>query len=130
MVLFLHHQFDFIRRLVIHERGIFDMRWRYFHSGSPLMKDKVPIAVCDSSTSIFAGPAKHDLKSNAIREKTEARVTIPRWLDVLKPVWIEQHRLRRIAAGHFSLKPASYSIYTLQSSDRRARFDVSKPTAF
>ena len=69
------------------------------------------------------------LKPNAIHEKTEAGVMIPRWLDVLKPVWIEQHRLRRIAAGHFSLKPASYSIYTLQSPDRRVRLDASKPTA-
>jgi len=70
-----------------------------------------------------------NLKPNAIREKAEARVMIPRWLGVLKPVWIEQHRLRRIAAGHFSLKPASYSIRTPQSQDRRVRFDVSKPTA-
>ena len=38
-------------------------------------------------------------------------------------------RLRRLAAGHFSLKPASYSIYTLQSPEQRVRFDVAKPTA-
>lgn len=47
----------------------------------------------------------------------------------LKPVWILQHRLKRLALGHFWLKPTSYSIYTLQSPDRRVRFDVPRPTA-
>jgi hypothetical protein len=31
-------------------------------------------------------------------------------------------------AGHFSLKPTSYSICTLHSPERRARFDVPRPT--
>jgi hypothetical protein len=46
----------------------------------------------------------------------------------LKPFWIGHHRLRRLAAGHFSLKPMSYEIYTPQSPERRVRFDVVKPT--
>jgi hypothetical protein len=54
---------------------------------------------------------------------------MPRWVRALKPVWIAHHRLRRLAAGHFSLKPMSYSIYTLQSAEHRGTFDVSKPTA-
>jgi len=37
--------------------------------------------------------------------------------------------LRRLAAGHFFLKPTSYSIYTLPSPERRVTFDVPKPTA-
>jgi hypothetical protein len=37
--------------------------------------------------------------------------------------------LRRLAAGHFSLKPASYSIYTPNSPEKRVSFDVPKPTA-
>jgi hypothetical protein len=39
------------------------------------------------------------------------------------------HRLRRLAAGHFSLKATSYSIYTLSSPERRVTVDVPKPTA-
>jgi glycosyltransferase involved in cell wall biosynthesis len=124
----------FIRRRVIHERGIFfDTRWRDlgdFHWVLALMKDKVPIAICDSFTSVFADTGENmNLKPNAIREKNETKAMIPGWVRMLKPVWIAQHRLRRIAAGHFSLKPTSYSIYTLQSQERRVRFDVSKPTA-
>ena len=45
----------------------------------------------------------------------------PQWLKMLKPVWIAQHRLRRLTAGHFSLQPTSYSIYTLQSPEQRVR---------
>jgi len=124
----------FIRRRVIHERGIFfDTRWRDlgdFHWMLALMKNRVPMAVFDSFTSVFADTGENmNLKSNAIREKAETDGMIPRWVKMLKPVWIAQHRLRRLAAGHFSLKPGSYSIYTLQSPEQRVRFDVSKPTA-
>jgi len=54
---------------------------------------------------------------------------MPVWVKALKPAWILHHRLRRMAAGHFSLKPMRYSIYTLQSPEHRVTMDVSKPTA-
>jgi hypothetical protein len=94
------------------------------------MKNKVPMAVCDSFTSVFADTGENmNLRPNAIREKAETDAMIPVWVKTLKPVWILQHRFRRLAAGHFNLKPASYEIYTLQSPDHRVRFDVLKPTA-
>jgi hypothetical protein len=37
--------------------------------------------------------------------------------------------IRRLAAGHFSLKPVSNYFYTLQSLAQRVTFDVPKPTA-
>jgi glycosyltransferase involved in cell wall biosynthesis len=124
----------FIRRRVIHKRGIcFDTRWRDlgdFHWVLALMKNKVPMAVCDAFTSVFADTGENmNLKPNAIREKCETVAMMPVWVKALKPVWIWHHRLRRLAAGHFSLKPTSYSIYTLQSPESRVRFEVSKPTA-
>jgi glycosyltransferase involved in cell wall biosynthesis len=124
----------FIRRRVIAERGIFfDTQWRDlgdFHWMLALMKNKVPMAVCNSFTSAFADTGENmNLKPNAVREKRETDAMIPGWVRALKPVWIAHHRLRRLVAGHFSLKPMSYSIYTLQSPERRVRFDVAKPTA-
>jgi glycosyltransferase involved in cell wall biosynthesis len=124
----------FIRRKVIHERGIFfDTRWRDlgdFHWMLALMGNRVPMAVCDSFTSAFADTGENmNLKPNALREKAATAALMPRWVRALKPVWIAHHRLRRLAAGHFSLKPMSYSIYTLQSAEHRVTFDVSKPTA-
>jgi glycosyltransferase involved in cell wall biosynthesis len=124
----------FIRRKVIHERGIFfDPHWRDlgdFHWMLALMENQVPMAVCDSFTSAFADTGENmNLKPNALREKAGTDAMAPRWVRALKPVWIGHHRLRRLAAGHFFLKPASYSIYTRQSVDHRVTFDVPKPTA-
>jgi glycosyltransferase involved in cell wall biosynthesis len=124
----------FIRRKVIQERGIyFDTQWRDlgdFHWVRALMKAQVPMAVCDSFTSVFADTGENmNLKPNAIREKAETAMMVPRWVRWFKPLWIGQHRLRRMAAGHFSLPPTSYEIYTLASPEKRVRFDVPKPTA-
>ena len=124
----------FIRRQVIDKRGIFfDTRWRDlgdFHWISALLKNSVPMAVCDCFTSVFTDTGENmNLKPNAIREKSETQVMAPLWVRLLKPVWIAQYRLHRLVAGHFSMKPTSYFIYTLQSPERRVRFDVSKPTA-
>jgi glycosyltransferase involved in cell wall biosynthesis len=124
----------FIRRKVISERGIFfDPRWRDlgdFHWVLALMKNKVPIKVCDTFTSAFADTGENmNLKPNARREKAETDAMTPRWVRLLKPVWIIHHRLRRVAAGHFSLKPTSYEIYTKQSPEKRVTMDVPRPTA-
>jgi glycosyltransferase involved in cell wall biosynthesis len=124
----------FIRRKVIHERGIFfNTRWRDlgdFHWVLALVKNKVPMKVCDSFTSVFADTGDNmNLKPNAIREKAETADMTPRWARLLKPVWVVHHRLRRLAAGHFSLKHTSYSIYTKQSPEKRVTFDVPNPTA-
>ena len=54
---------------------------------------------------------------------------IPGWVKATKPLWILNHRLRRLAAGHFHLKPTRYAIYTKTSPDRRVTIDVPKPTA-
>jgi glycosyltransferase involved in cell wall biosynthesis len=124
----------FIRRKVIAERGIFfDTKWRDlgdFHWVLALMKNQVPMKACDSFTSVFADTGENmNLKPNAIREKVETKKMIPAGVRALRPFWILHHRLRRLATGHFSLKPMSYEIYTLQSPGHRVRFDVSKPTA-
>ena len=124
----------FIRRKVIQERGIFfDPRWRAlgdFHWVLTLMKNKVPMAVCDHFTSIFTDTGKNfGLSPESVREiEVTATTMAPRWVRLLKPAWVVHHRLRRLAAGHFSLKPTSYSIYTLNSPTQRVRFDVPKPT--
>ena len=124
----------FIRRRVIHERGIFfDTRWRDlgdFHWMLALMKNRVPMRVFDHFTSVFADTGENmNLKPNAIREKNETAAMAPRWVRMLKPLWIAHHRLRRLVAGHFSLEPTHYSIYTHQSLERRVPFEVAKPTA-
>jgi glycosyltransferase involved in cell wall biosynthesis len=124
----------FLRRKVIAERKLFfDPHWRDlgdFHWTVSLLKNKVPMAVCDAFTSTFADTGENmNMKPNALREKAETEKMIPAWLRPLKPFWILRHRLRRFRAGHFNLGPTSYAIYTKESPDRRVEFPVPKPTA-
>jgi glycosyltransferase involved in cell wall biosynthesis len=124
----------FIRRKVVAERGIFfDTKWRDLgdlHWIIALLKNQVPMAVCDTFTSAFADTGDNmNLKPNALREKAETAKMVPAWLRLLRPLWILNHRLRRLTRGHFRLKPTSYGIYTKASPDRRVTIDVPRPTA-
>ena len=123
----------FIRRKVIAERGIFfDTRWRDlgdFHWMLALMKQHVPMAVCPIFTSVFADTGENmNMKPNAIREKQETEKMTPGWLRPFKLLWIMNHRLRRLRAGHFKLKSMSYDIYTRKNPGRRIEFYVQRPT--
>ncbi|HEY5233197.1 MAG TPA: glycosyltransferase [Verrucomicrobiae bacterium] len=124
----------FIRRKIIHERGIFfDTSWRILGDVlwvMAMMQAGVPMAVFDNFTSVFADTGGNlCLTPAAMLESERSLAIIPHWVKMLKPFWIAHHRLRRIAAGHFNLQPMSYSIYTMQSPEKRVTFDVPKPTA-
>jgi len=124
----------FIRRRVIEERGIlFDTKWRDLgdlHWVLTLLQQRVPIAVINNFTSSFSDTGENmNLKPNALREMSDTLAMAPAWARLFRPVLIGHHRLRRIAAGHFFVKPSQYSIYTLNSPDRRIDFDVKEPTA-
>jgi len=99
----------FIRRRVIHERGIyFDTKWRDlgdFHWCLALLQNKAPMAVCDTFTSVFADTGENmNLKPNAIREKTETAKMIPAWLKLMRPLWIFNHRLQPPVAWPFCVE--------------------------
>ena len=123
----------FIRRKVIAGRQIFfDTKWRDlgdFHWILALMKNRVPMGVSNQFTSTFADTGENmNLKPNAQREMAETRGMAPRWVRLLKPLWILNHRLRRAAHGHFNLKATSYALYTKASPGRRVTINVPKPT--
>ena len=124
----------FIRRRVIQKRGLFfDPRWRDlgdFHWALALLKKKVPMAACPGITSAFADTGENmNFKPNAIREKKETDRMAPLWVRPLKGLWIANHNLRRLCAGHYNLKPMSYEIYTKPSPKCRVKFEVPHPTA-
>jgi len=124
----------FIRRKVIHERGLyFDTTWRDlgdFHWVRTLMTNRVPMAAANVFTSVFADTGENmNLKPNAIREKAATDAMIPGWVKATKPLWVLNHRLRRLRAGHFNLQPTRYNIYTQASPDQRVTIEVPKPTA-
>ena len=124
----------FLRRKVIRERGLFfDTHWRDlgdFHWMLALLKNKVPMAARNLFISTFADTGENmNLKPNALREKAETARMIPLLVRAFKPLWILNHRLRRLAHGHFRLKPTSYDIYTPASPEHRVTVKVPHPTA-
>lgn len=124
----------FLRRGVIHQRGLFfDTKWRDlgdFHWVRSLLLNHVPMRSSNHFTSVFADTGDNmNLRPNAIREKQERDAMVPAWVRWLKPLWILNHRLRRIAHGHFTMRSTSYAIYTKTSPAERVTFMVPKPTA-
>ena len=123
----------FIRRSVIEQRGIFfDTQWRTvgdFHWVLALMKNKVPMAVCDHFTSLFVDRGENlGLSPLAVKEIAATHAMAQKWTRPLRPFWVLHHRLRRLAAGHFSLRPTNYSIFTFDSPARRVQFEAPRPT--
>ena len=123
----------FLRRSIITERRIhFDTKWRDlgdFHFVQALINKKVRMAVCDYFTSVFADTGENmNLKPNAIQEKQRTTEMIPVVVKLLKPLWIILHRLKRLFAGHFHMKPTNYAIYTKTCLDSRSDIKVKKPT--
>jgi hypothetical protein len=64
---------------------------------------------------------------NARRENRELRQSAPAWAQRLKPLFIVQHRVRRLVGGMYRQRPFSYDIFTAASPDRRQRFEVQRP---
>jgi glycosyltransferase involved in cell wall biosynthesis len=123
----------FLRRSVIHNRRIlFDTHWRDLgdlHWVRSLLTNKVPITVFNYFTSAFTDTGENmALKPNAIRERQETFAMAPRWVRSQRYFARTHHLVRKMFAGHFSLQPTTYSVYTRQSPDRRISFDVPNPT--
>ena len=124
----------FLRRRVIHERGLFfDTSWRVvgdLHWVASLMRAGVPMAVSKEVTSAFADTGENMCITPAgAREAEKTSALVPRWVKMLKPFWVGHNHLRRLAAGHFHLKPTSYAIYTKSSQAHRVVVNVPCPTA-
>jgi len=123
----------FIRRKVVHERGIlFDTRWRVvgdFHWVCDLIKNQVPMVSCDDFTSVFTDTGDNlCLQPRFVTEKADSLALMPAWLKMSKYFWIAHHQLRRWTAGQFSVKPMSCALYTRSSPERRVTINVGKPT--
>ena len=125
----------FFRRRVIADYGLlFDPRLRDVGDAEwmlRLLQRRVKMAALGQFTSAFtctgdnmsAGP-------NARRENLELRRSAPLWAQRLRPLFILQHRLRRLLGGMYCQRPFAYDIYTLASPDRRQHCEVTNPRAW
>jgi glycosyltransferase involved in cell wall biosynthesis len=123
----------FFRRRVVFDHGLlFDPRLRDVGDGEwmvRLLQRGVRMAALGQYTSAFTCTGANMSKGeNARREYRELFQSAPPWVRGLKPLFVLQHRLRRLAGGMYSQPPFAYEIFTLASPDRRQRYDVSRPT--
>ena len=123
----------FFRRRVVFDYGeLFDPRLRDVGDGEwmvRLLRRGVRMAVLGQFTSAFTYTgANMSVGPNARRENRELCQSAPCWARQLKPLFILQHRLRRLAGGMYRQAPFEYEIFTRASPDRRQRFEVSRPT--
>jgi glycosyltransferase involved in cell wall biosynthesis len=123
----------FLRRNVIHERGLFfddklrvvgDVEWTL-----RLIRSGMRAAVLREFTSVFTDTgANMSMGANAAREKRGFVASVPRWARICAPLIVAHFRLRHWQAGHYRCAPHDYAIYTADSPDRRKTFHVANPT--
>jgi glycosyltransferase involved in cell wall biosynthesis len=123
----------FLRRRVIDTHRLFfnpelrdvgDAEWalRVIEAG-------LPTAVFREFLSVFTETGHNlNLGPNTAKERRQFVNSAPRIARFLSPFLVLHFRLRRWRAGHYRCQPHDYSIYTLESPDRRRYFHVANPT--
>ena len=122
----------FFRRRIVSDYGLlFDPRLRDVGDGEwvvRLLQRRVRMVALGQFTSAFTYTgANMSVGPNALRENRELCQSAPAWARRLRPLFILQHRLRRLLGGMYRQRPFSYEIFTAVSPDRRQRFEVSRP---
>lgn len=124
----------FRRRVVFEGNAWFDIRWRDVGDGDwmlRLLQRHVRMGTLGQFTSSFTQTgANMSAAPNALRENRELRNSAPSWARALRPLWIAQHRFRRLLGGMYFQKPFSYDIYTLKSPTQREHREVTHPESY
>jgi glycosyltransferase involved in cell wall biosynthesis len=124
----------FIRRTVLEKHNLyFDTRFRDLGDVDWMMralKAGLRMALLRRYTSVFTETGVNmNQGANAAREKKDFFGSAPKWAQRAAPLFVLQHRLRRLLQGAYHQPPFSYSIYTSGQPDKRTTFNVPNPTA-
>jgi glycosyltransferase involved in cell wall biosynthesis len=124
----------FFRRRVVFDYGeLFDPRLRDVGDGEwmvRLLRRRVRMAALGQFASAFTFTGENmSVGPNARREARELLQSAPMWARQLKPLFILQHRLRRLMGGMYRQAPFGYQILTRTSPEQRQRFEVERPTS-
>ena len=93
-----------------------------------LLRAGVRTAALRQFTSVFTLGGSNLSRSPAGREEwRRLRDTAPFWMRMLSPLWVLQHRLRRLVAGSYRQAPFAFSVYTPDSLERRLEQSVPQP---
>jgi glycosyltransferase involved in cell wall biosynthesis len=122
----------FRRKLIDDDALFFDPRWRTLGDAQwilQLLQRDVPTGVLRHFTSTFTDDGENlSLQPNALQEKKALSQSAPGWAKKLTPLFVLQHRLRRLLGGIYFQRPFAYSLYTRESPDKRVVHAVKKPT--
>jgi glycosyltransferase involved in cell wall biosynthesis len=122
----------FRRRIVSNEDSLFNPALRDVGDGEwmvRMLRRGIKMAVLGDFTSVFTMTgANMSVGPNARRENRELFEAAPFLARKLMPLFILQHRVRRLIGGMYFQKPFDYEIFTLKSPERRERFHVGQPT--
>ncbi len=124
----------FFRRELIERRGLFfDTRYRVLGDVDwvlRILEQRVPMGLLGRLTSAFTNTGDNlSLKPEGVRERRAMLASAPPLARALRPWFVVQYRLRKLAAGHYSLPAFEYALFTRNSPDRRVRVQVPRPTA-
>ena len=87
------------------------------------------IATSDFLTSAFSDLGTNlALSAEASAETARMRASKHPWRKLSFAALVASHRASRLLAGHYSLRPFDYAIYTLGNNRERQTFHVAKPT--
>jgi glycosyltransferase involved in cell wall biosynthesis len=122
----------FFRRRILNDYGFeFNPVLRDVGDGEwmvRLLRRGLKMDVLGQFTSVFSQTgANMSAGPNALRENRALRESAPAWAQLMRPLFIGQHRLRRLFGGMYSQKPFSYEIFTHSSLPQRQRYNVTSP---
>jgi glycosyltransferase involved in cell wall biosynthesis len=87
------------------------------------------IAISDFLTSAFSDLGTNlALSAEASAESARMRASKHPWRKLSSAALVASHRASRLLAGHYSLRPFDYAIYTLGNNRERQTFHVAKPS--
>jgi glycosyltransferase involved in cell wall biosynthesis len=123
----------FFRRRIFFDYGFdFDPSLRDAADGVwmvQMLRRGIKMAALKQFTSAFTQTgANMSAGLNARRENRDLFATAPVWAQRLAPLFVLQHRLRRVLGGIYSQKPFSYEIFTAASPAARQLHEVRQPT--
>ncbi len=124
----------FVRRRVVDEVGMrFDTRWRALGDlfwVAEACERGVRFGELRRFTSVFAETGANLGLNPAVLSEREAYVRrTPRWVRAAAPLFIGWHRWRMLVRGAFTQRAFAYSLYTIQSPERRVTIEVPRPSA-
>jgi glycosyltransferase involved in cell wall biosynthesis len=122
----------FFRRRIVTDYGLeFDPRLRDVGDGEwmvRLLNRGASMAALGFFTSAFTiTGANMSAGPNARLENRRLYQSAPAWARIFKPLFIAQHRVRRLLGGMYLQRPFSYDIFTAAIPERRTRHEVARP---